>query len=86
MFQEYNETLEMVEGAYKKLKSYYYYDKSLLYLKHKIAAFENNINEFEETITKITKCIINKDKDYFDLLIEKIDFIVLPKKNSFTNW
>ena len=43
MFDDYEKNLIMLEGAYKKLKSYYYYDKSLLFIKRKIACFENSI-------------------------------------------
>ena len=32
MFDELKNNLFMLKGAYKKLKSYYYYDKSLLFI------------------------------------------------------
>lgn len=38
MFDNYDNNITMLEGAYKKLKAYYYYDKSLLYIKRKIGA------------------------------------------------
>ena len=38
----------MLQGAYKKLKSYYFYDKTLLFIKRKIAEFEADDNRFEK--------------------------------------
>ena len=40
MFDSLDNVRYMVEGSYKKLKSYYYYDKTLLYIKMKIVEFE----------------------------------------------
>ena len=37
----YEHMKSMLQGAYKKLKSYYFYDKTLLFIKKKIAEFES---------------------------------------------
>ncbi len=75
----------MVEGAYKKLKSYYFYDKTLLYIKHKIAVFESDSEKFKCSLNDITNSINNKDIGYFEQLISKMDFKVFPKKLISTN-
>ena len=36
VFNEFDKTLEMVEGAYKKLKAHLYFDKTLLFLKKRL--------------------------------------------------
>ena len=38
----YEQMKSMLQGAYKKLKSYYFYDKTLLFIKKKIAEFESD--------------------------------------------
>jgi len=78
MFEQYDITHLMIEGAYKKLKSYYYYDKQFLHVKKSIAIFENN--NFEGLLDELTANICSRNIDYFDSLIDKIDFRVLPKK------
>lgn len=80
MFYEYNKIHTMVVGAYKKLKSHYYYDKTLMDIKYKIAMFESDYEKFKLDIDKLTINILNENTEYFDDLINKIDFIVLPKK------
>lgn len=82
MFGDYNNNLTMIEGAYKKLKSYYYYDKTLLYIKKKIAYFESSKNSFNETLSKLASSLQHNDIEYFDSLLEQIGFVVLPKKMS----
>lgn len=72
----------MLKGAYKKLKSYYYYDKSLLFIKRKIACFENSEEVFYETFLTLAENLKQKNMEYFDTLIRQIGFVVLPKKMS----
>ena len=79
---ELNNIKYMIEGIYKKLKTYYYYDKTLLYIKRQIIEFESS-DKFEEIITTLTEKIYKKDMEYFNELINQIDFVVLPK--SFIN-
>ena len=42
MSWDYTDIQEMLEGAYKKLKSYFYYDKTMLFMKSKISEFESD--------------------------------------------
>jgi len=84
MFKQYSITHLMIEGAYKKLKSYYY-DKQSLYVKRNIAIFENN--DLEKQINTLTTNICSRNVEYFDRLIDKMDFKILPKKfnSSYNN-
>ena len=70
---------EMLHGVYKKLKSYYFYDKTLLFIKKKIAEFESDDMLFSQTFDKLTEALISEDRGYFDALIEELDYVVLPK-------
>ena len=69
----------MVKGAYKKLKSFYFYDKTLIYIKKKIALFESDNKEFTGALSRLTDAIHNEDTAFFDKLISKMDFLVFPK-------
>lgn len=82
MFDDYDKNVNMLEGAYKKLKSYYYYDKSLLFIKRKIAYFENSEEVFHDTFVTLAKNLKCRNNAYFDSLIQQIGFVVLPKKMS----
>lgn len=82
IFDDYAKNLIMVEGAYKKLKSYYYYDKSLLFMKKKIACFENSEEVVFGTFATLAKNLKNKNVEYFNSLVRQINFVVLPKKMS----
>lgn len=70
---------KMLHGAYKKLKSYYFYDKTLLFIKKKIAEFESDDTLFSQTFDKLTEALVSEDKGYFDALIAELDYVVLPK-------
>ena len=82
IFADITDTLSMVEGAYKKLKSYLYYDKTLVFSKLKLAQFESNREYFEKGLNAIANALNSKDTEYFLTLIESIDYRVLPKKFS----
>lgn len=69
----------MLQGAYKKLKSYYYYDKTLLFIKKQIAEFESDDEKFKHTFDELAEALANEDRNYFAKLIEKLDFFVYPK-------
>ena len=69
----------MLHGAYKKLKSYYFYDKTLLFTKKKIAEFESDDMLFSQTFDKLTEALVSEDREYFDALIAELDYVVLPK-------
>ena len=54
MYRDAEEALKVIEGVYKKLKSYYYYDKTLLHIKKSIAEYEAN-DGFRERLTLLAK-------------------------------
>lgn len=73
--------IEDIREAYKKLKSYIYYDNFNLHLRYNISDFES-----ENIDTKLQKLCNNLNKycegnsiDVFDKLIEKSGYIILPK-------
>lgn len=79
MNYNYNQIKHMLEGSYKKLKSYYYYDKTLLYIKKKIAEFESDQNTFPQVFDLLATAIIQRNTAYFDNLIQQLDYLVFPK-------
>lgn len=72
----------MIEGSYKKLKSFFFYDKTLLFTKKNIAEFESDRIFFENKLKEISSKLSNQDFSYFQNLISNIDFKILPKKLS----
>lgn len=80
MLDNNDEVLHMIKGSYKKLKTYFYYDKTLLYIKYKIAEFESDRNRFETILNELSENIVKNDVCYFDNLISEIEFKVMPKR------
>lgn len=73
---------EQIDTAYRKLKSYVYYDKTDLRLRKKLAEFECDA-DFEEKLL-IVQAVVNssqpaRHKD-FEAWLSKIDFRIVPKK------
>ena len=79
MFKDVDKTRLMVQGAYRKLKSYYYYNKFFLVMRKKIADFESNPETMSDTFDKLTFSLCHpiKSREYINDLIEKIDFYVI---------
>lgn len=80
IFENKENTIAMVHGAYKKLKAYLYYDKTLVFAKKRLAILESDRNNFINTLENIAKNISNENSMYFDDLISQVDFRLLPKK------
>ena len=84
MFESEVKTKIMLEGSYRKLKSYYYYNKNFILMRKKIANFESDEGKMDETFSMLSFCLChpfsNKSKMYIDGLLNRIDFYVLPKK------
>ncbi|SFH59797.1 Predicted amidohydrolase [Lachnospiraceae bacterium NLAE-zl-G231] len=78
MLDDQEKIKHIIEGIYKKLKLYYYYDKTLLHIKIKIAEFEAN-PEFEQKLNLLVTAIFSNDNSYFLNLINQINFVILPK-------
>lgn len=85
LFLDVDETLGMVEGAYKKLKSHFYFDKTLLFAKKRIATLESDRDLFKKTLSEIAEHLTYQNPEYFQNLIDGINFKILPKKFISTN-
>lgn len=84
MFKNVEKNKVMLEGAYRKVKSYYYYNKNFIIMREKIADFESDEKKMDETFDIMAYHLSHesskKSVDYFNMLIRQIDFFVLPKK------
>ncbi|MFA5502593.1 MAG: RNA-directed DNA polymerase [Sulfurovaceae bacterium] len=69
-------SLPTIKSAYKKLKSYVYEDNTLLHLRIELAEFESS-GDIE---TKLASVIDLLKSNNIDEYLEKIGFLVLPKK------
>lgn len=81
MFDAEEINYEMVLGAYKKIKSYYYYNKNFLFMREKIAIYENDQNEMDKSLHKLA-LILKNPHNYnrqINAWIEEISYYVLPK-------
>lgn len=83
MFSDRKVTLRMLEGAYRKFKTYYYYDKNNVVIRKKIALFEANRERMQEVFFTLASFLKNpkskKSIGFTKSLLDSIDFIVLPK-------
>ena len=84
MFSDFNENKRMLKGCYRKLKSYYYYNKNFIIMREKIAEFESDLNKMESTFDVLSNCLCHpyatSTREHLKSLYDSIDFIVLPKK------
>lgn len=76
-------SIQDIQSAYRKLKSYVYYDNFSLLLRQKIAEFESN-SDFENKLNLLCDFLNDKSKDksYFENLLKEIDYYVAPKSFS----
>ena len=82
MLKNVEETKLMIQGAYRKLKSYYYYNKNFLIMRKKIADFEDNRDAMYATFEQLAFALCHpvKSRGYLNDLINSVDFYVIPKK------
>lgn len=80
IFNNRENAIAMVQGAYKKLKAYLYYDKTLAFAKKRLAILESDRDNFINVLENIAQNISNENILFFDNLIEEVDFRVLPKR------
>lgn len=75
-----NEVIKMLEGSYRKLKSYFYYNKNMIFMRKKLANFE--MTEMNREFEKMADYLLHPRKNacYLESLIDQISFYVLPKK------
>lgn len=83
MFESFENNRKMILGAYRKLKSYYYYDKTILYNKVSIAMWESNSNSFESRVNRLAEfmCTLESEVDYNYLtpLMRSVVLVPVPK-------
>lgn len=83
-FGNKKKTVVMLEGAYRKLKSYFYYNKNFILVREKIVLFEANEQRMQFTFQRLAEVLqkpnLRVSQLYFQKLFEKISFYVLPKK------
>lgn len=84
MFSDRTTCIRMLEGSYRKLKSYYYYNKDYFIIKEKIARFEADRNNMDISFKKLHQLLTDSDSNessaYFQDLLDQLDFCALPKK------
>ncbi len=84
LFTNKKNNILMLKGAYKKLKSYYYYNKNFILMRQKIVTFEGSSVAMDETFINLAECLAHPrreaTKNYLENLHDKINFFVLPKK------
>lgn len=78
MFDDIRVMEQVIEGTYKKIKSYYYYDKTLLYIKNRIVDFETG-NSFVDRMKNLSKNLYEENNEYFEEMIKNIDMVIMPK-------
>lgn len=85
MFKDTEKTKKMIQGAYRKLKSYYYYNKNFMIMREKISYFEDDRERMYATFEKLAEVLSHpvKMREYIDELIAQIDFYAIPKKFEF---
>lgn len=84
MFDNLQDVEHIIEGTYKKLKSYFYYDKTLLHIKNRIVNFETD-GFFENRLKELSKKLVEEDQEYFDELIKNINTVIMPKSLKTVN-
>lgn len=73
-------TTENLASAFQKLKSYYYFDNSLLNMREQILHFENNC--FIESLERLASQLNSFDLNQLNHLFDKISFVAVPKTVS----
>ena len=77
-------SLEEIKTAYKKYKSYVYYDNTSLFMRQQIAEFESS--DFENRLLDLHGNLVNIDfllfeeNEYIDKLIQDMSYWKLPKR------
>ena len=83
MFEITPSTLKL---AFRKLKSYYHYYHSSLFLKQRIIDFETQINKGSLSFETISNKLNNLVRGNLTIISSNdIDYLLYPKKNSFKN-
>ena len=81
MFSNIDKNYEMIFGAYKKIKSYYYYNKNYIFMRQKISEFEYNHEHLKKVFGMLADLLMNpiKYEEMINGWIESISYYVVPK-------
>ena len=83
MFTDLDKNKEMLLGSYKKLKSYYHYNKNFVFMKKKIVELEADEKHMLKVLENLAQLLENPDTETNTQLIDdwlnKISFYVMPK-------
>ncbi len=92
MFTNLDKNREMLLGAYKKLKSYYHYNKNFIFMKQKIAEVEYDYQKMSQIMDELSQILAfpneANNNEALNAWIKKINFYVMPKsfaKNENSN-
>ena len=82
--ENFEDVKRCLEGAYRKLKGYYFYNKNFLPIRSKIVDFEYDSEKMSESFSNMADALLHprkkSSKFFFNSLIQSIDFFILPKK------
>ena len=70
--------IEDLEIAYRKLKSYYYYDNFSSFIRVRIAEFESN-GDISKKLKKLLKILNSKNVNKLNRFLSKLNVIEIPK-------
>ena len=62
MFKDTEKIMVMIQGAYRKLKSYYYYNKNFMIMREKISSFEDDRDAMYATFEKFAETLCHPIK------------------------
>ncbi len=83
MFLDKDKNRKMLEGSYKKIKSYYNYNKNFVFMKQKIAEYEFDASRMNYSLENLSEILMNLEsetsKESIKKLIDKINFFIMPK-------
>lgn len=83
VFESIENNKTMILGAYKKLKSHYYYDKTVLYNKMRLATWEYPIDDMMRRVEDLALFLRSLESDvnisYLSILMKQIALIPMPK-------
>lgn len=83
-----NYLLQKIYEAYRKFKNYSYYDSASLFSRKRIAEFEEELyglkksqfkKRFADKLNGLSEVLLGTNEQYFQQLLNKIDFCILPK-------
>lgn len=89
MFENKENNRKMIVGAYKKLKSYYYYNKSILFNKMRLAMWEDEERQMSERIDNLANFLTTIESDcdqvFLQMLMKNVSLVPVPKSFEIQN-